>query len=82
MGLKATTSTFHPHLPSLAVQQGSVQQGFDRSSDRGLHRAGNATHIPREGCSSHRKELNTEDRAKQVPIRPHAGLHPDISALG
>lgn len=62
MGLKASTSTFHPYLPGLAGQQGSVQQGFDRSSDRGLHRAGNATHTPHEGCSSHRKELRTEGR--------------------
>lgn len=60
IGLKASTSTFCPYLPGLVGQQGSVQQGFDRSSDRGLHRADNAIHTPREGCSSHRKELSTE----------------------
>lgn len=73
---------FHPHLPGLAGQRGSVQLGFDRSSDKGLHTADNATHIPHEGCSSHRKELSKEGTAKQAPARPCAGLHPDMQALG
>lgn len=71
---------FYPHLLGLAGQPGSVQMDSDRSSDRGLHRADNATHIAHEGCSSHRKELSKKARAKQAPARSHAGLHPDTQA--
>lgn len=51
-----------PHLPGLAGPSGKAHWGSGRFSDRGPHRAGNATRTPHAGCSSRRKELSEGER--------------------